>query len=135
MPDLRAMFAQIDTMEDEIIALHRDLVQIPSVNTGFMPTGDETPVCEYIRDFLAEDGVESEILGRTPERGNIISRIEGRNSDARLMFMSHTDVVPVEEEEKWKFLRSARRYTTVGYMAVALPTARGCWPPRSWPCG
>ena len=103
MPDLRAMFAQIDTMEDEIIALHRDLVQIPSVNTGFMPTGDETPVCEYIRDFLAEDGVESEILGRTPERGNIISRIEGRSSDARLMFMSHTDVVPVEEEEKWKF--------------------------------
>ena len=54
MPDLRAMFAQIDSMEDEIIALHRDLVKIPSVNTGFMPTGDETPVCEYIRDFLVE---------------------------------------------------------------------------------
>ncbi|MXY20424.1 MAG: M20/M25/M40 family metallo-hydrolase [Dehalococcoidia bacterium] len=103
MPDLRAMFAQIDNMEDEIIALHRDLVKIPSVNTGFMPTGDETPVCEYVRDFLAEDGIDSEILGRTPERGNIISRIEGRNSDARLMFMSHTDVVPVEEEEKWTF--------------------------------
>ena len=103
MPDLRAMFAQIDNMEDEIIALHRDLVKIPSVNTGFMPTGDETPVCEYVRDFLAEDGIDSEILGRTPERGNIIARIEGRNSDARLMFMSHTDVVPVEEEEKWTF--------------------------------
>ncbi|MXX54010.1 MAG: M20/M25/M40 family metallo-hydrolase [Dehalococcoidia bacterium] len=103
MPDLRAMFAQIDNMEDEIVALHRDLVKIPSVNTGFMPTGDETPVCEYVRDFLAEDGIDSEILGRTPERGNIISRIEGRNSDARLMFMSHTDVVPVEEEEKWTF--------------------------------
>ena len=50
-------------MTDEIVALHRDLVQIPSVNTGFMPTGDETPVCEYIRDWLAEDGIESEILG------------------------------------------------------------------------
>ena len=103
MPDLRAMFAQIDSMEDEIISLHRDLVKIPSVNTGFMPTGDETPVCEYVRDYLAEDGIESEIMGRTPERGNIIARIEGRNSDARLMFMSHTDVVPVEEEEKWMF--------------------------------
>ena len=103
MPDLRAIFAQIDSMEDEIIALHRDLVKIPSVNTGFMPTGDETPVCEYVRDFLAEDGIESEILGRTPERGNIIARIEGRKPDARLMFMSHTDVVPVEEEEKWTF--------------------------------
>ena len=103
MPDFRAVFNQIDGMTDEIVSLHRDLVQIPSVNTGFMPTGNETPVCEYIREWLAEDEVESEILGRVPERGNIIARIEGRSSDARLMFMSHTDVVPVEEEEKWRF--------------------------------
>ena len=103
MPTLEELFAQVDAQRDEIIALEQTLVRIPSVNTGFMPTGDETPVCEYIRDWLAEDGIESEILGRTPERGNILARIEGRNSDAGLMFMSHTDVVPVEEEEKWRF--------------------------------
>ncbi len=103
MPDFRAIFSQIEDMTEDIIQLHRDLVRIPSVNTGFMPTGDETPVCEYVRDWLAEDGIESEILGRVPERGNIIARIEGRNSAARLMFMSHTDVVPVEEEEKWTY--------------------------------
>ena len=103
MSTLEELFAQVDAQRDEIIALEQTLVRIPSVNTGFMPTGDETPVCEYIRDWLAEDGIESEILGRTPERGNIIARIEGSNSDAGLMFMSHTDVVPVEEEEKWRF--------------------------------
>ncbi len=103
MPTLEKLFAQVDAQRDEIIALEQALVRIPSVNSGFMPTGDETPVCEYIRDWLAEDGIESEILGRTPERGNIIARIEGRNPEAGLMFMSHTDVVPVEEEEKWRF--------------------------------
>ena len=103
MPSLEELFAQVDAQREEIIALEQALVRIPSVNSGFMPTGDETPVCEYIRDWLAEDGIQSEILGRTPERGNIIARIEGRNSDAGLMFMSHTDVVPVEEEEKWRF--------------------------------
>ena len=103
MPTLEELFAQVDAQREEIIALEQTLVRIPSVNTGFMPTGDETPVCEYIRDWLAEDGIQSEILGRTPERGNIIARIEGSNSDAGLMFMSHTDVVPVEEEEKWRF--------------------------------
>ena len=103
MPTLEELFAQVDAQRDEIIALEQALVRIPSVNSGFMPTGDETPVCEYIRDWLAEDGIESEILGRTPERGNILARIEGSNSDAGLMFMSHTDVVPVEEEEKWRF--------------------------------
>ena len=103
MPDLRSLFSKIDSIESEIVALERDLVGIPSVNSGFMPTGDETAVCEYIRDWLAEDGISSEILGRVPERGNIIARIEGRSSDARLMFMSHTDVVPVEDAEKWRF--------------------------------
>ena len=103
MPTLEELFAQVDAQREEIIALEQTLVRIPSVNTGFMPTGDETPVCEYIRDWLAEDGISSEILGRTPERGNILARIEGSNSDAGLMFMSHTDVVPVEEEEKWRF--------------------------------
>ena len=103
MPTLEELFAQVDEQREEIIALEQALVRIPSVNTGFMPTGDETPVCEYIRDWLAEDGIKSEILGRTPERGNIIARIEGSNPEAGLMFMSHTDVVPVEEEEKWRF--------------------------------
>ena len=103
MPTLQELFAQIDAQREEIIALEQALVRIPSVNSGFMPTGDETPVCEYIRDWLAEDGIQSEILGRTPERGNIIARIEGSNPEAGLMFMSHTDVVPVEEEEKWRF--------------------------------
>ena len=103
MPSLEELFAQVDAQREEIIALEQALVRIPSVNSGFMPTGDETPVCEYIRDWLAEDGIQSEILGRTPERGNIIARIEGSNPEAGLMFMSHTDVVPVEEEEKWRF--------------------------------
>jgi acetylornithine deacetylase/succinyl-diaminopimelate desuccinylase-like protein len=68
-----------------------------------MPTGNETAVCDYAREWLAEDGIESEILSRDPDRGNLIARIEGRSGSAGLMFMSHTDVVPVEDETKWKF--------------------------------
>ena len=103
MPDLDSLMAQVDAASEEIIALEQALVRIPSVNTGSMPTGDETPVCEFIRDRLAEDGIASEILESAPNRGNIISRLEGRSDQAGLMFMSHTDVVPVEEEDKWRF--------------------------------
>ena len=103
MPDLTDLFRQVDQAENDIIALEQALVRIPSVNTGFMPTGDETPVCELARDFLAEDGIESEILESAPNRGNLIARIEGRSGNAGLMFMSHTDVVPVEDESKWRF--------------------------------
>lgn len=103
MPNLDELFAQVDAQRADIIALEQALVQIPSVNTGFMPTGDETPVCEYISDWLAQDGIQSEILESAPNRGNIIARMEGRSRSAGLMFMSHTDVVPVEEADKWRF--------------------------------
>ena len=103
MPNLQELFAQVDAQRDEIIALEQALVQIPSVNTGFMPTGNETPVCEYIRDFLKEDGVDCEILEAAPNRGNIIAKIEGHSGKVGLMFMSHTDVVPVEDEAKWTY--------------------------------
>ncbi|MCH7653140.1 MAG: M20/M25/M40 family metallo-hydrolase [Chloroflexi bacterium] len=103
MIDLDDLFAQVDAQVDEIIAREQALVRIPSVNTGFMPTGDETPVCEHIRDWLAEDGIESEILESAPNRGNIIAHLSGDSGENGLMLMSHTDVVPVEEEDKWRF--------------------------------
>ena len=83
--------------------MHRDLVGIPSVNTGFMPTGNETPVCEYVRDLLARDGIHADILESAPGRGNLISGLEGASGRPGLMFMSHTDVVPIEDESKWRF--------------------------------
>jgi len=57
MTILEDMLRQVETEREEIIELARDMVKIPSVNTGFMPTGDETPVCELVRDWLAADGI------------------------------------------------------------------------------
>jgi acetylornithine deacetylase/succinyl-diaminopimelate desuccinylase-like protein len=103
MPTLEELLAQVDSSREEIISLEQALVRIPSVNTGFMPTGDETQVCEYVRDRLAEDGIGAEILESAPGRGNLVARLEGRSGKAGLLFMSHTDVVPVGEESKWRF--------------------------------
>ncbi|MQF69214.1 M20/M25/M40 family metallo-hydrolase [SAR202 cluster bacterium AD-804-J14_MRT_500m] len=103
MAQLDELLAQVDAQGEDLIALHRDLVRIPSVNTGYMPTGDETPVCEYAKDWLAKNGIVSEILSRDPNRGNLIARILGSSGNAKLLFMSHTDVVPVEDETKWNY--------------------------------
>ena len=103
MPDLESLLDQVDEMHEEIITLEQDLVRIPTVNTGFMPTGNETEACRYIEKWLAEDGIESETIESAPDRGNLIARLEGSSGEAGLMFMSHLDVVPVEEEEKWRF--------------------------------
>ncbi len=103
MAGLDDLLSQVGRNADEIMSVHRDLVGIPSVNTGFMPTGNETPVCEYARDLLARDGIHSDIMESAPNRGNLLSGLEGASGRPGLMFMSHTDVVPIEDESKWRF--------------------------------
>ena len=103
MPILDDMLIQAEGLEEELVELEQALVRIPSVNTGFMPTGNETPVCVYIQNWLAKDDIQSEILESAPNRGNIIAKLEGASGDAGLLFMSHTDVVPVEDSNKWTF--------------------------------
>ena len=101
MTELDGLLSQVDSARSQIIELEQALVRIPSVNTGSMPTGNETAVCQFVRDWLSKDGIEAEILEAVSDRGNILARLEGRSSRAGLMFMSHTDVVPVEDEAKW----------------------------------
>ena len=103
MQTLDALLSQVDAARDDIVRLEQDLVRIPSVNTGFMPTGNETAVCEYISDWLRAEGVESEIIESAPGRGNIVARLKGRSGQAGLMFMAHLDVVPIEDEAKWTY--------------------------------
>ena len=103
MPDLESLLDQVDAASDEIVSLSQKLVRIPTANTGVMPTGNETALCEFTRDLLAEDGIECAILEAVPGRGNLIAKLEGRSGKAGLMLMSHSDVAPVEDESNWRF--------------------------------
>ncbi len=101
MPPIEELLRSVDQTRDEIIRLHRDLVRIPTINTGPRPdTGNETPVCELLRDKLAEVGIAAEIHESAPNRGNLVASLPGQGK--RLLFMSHTDVVPVEDETLWE---------------------------------
>jgi len=64
---------------NELVSLARDLVRIDTINTGVMPTGNETEAATHLARVLREAGIESEIAGRVPERGNLIARLPGRS--------------------------------------------------------
>ena len=103
MPDLNELLAQVDETFDDLVSLHRDLVRIPSVNTGVMPTGNETEAADYASQWLAQDGIEAEVIESAPGRGNLIANLPGASGQNKLLFMSHLDVVPVEDESKWNY--------------------------------
>lgn len=76
------------------LGLARELIRVDTSN----PPGRETAAAELIRDWLAERGIASELIGPDPTRLNLISRIEGSGQGPSLMLMAHTDVVPAPLE-------------------------------------
>ena len=101
--DLDTLLTHIDRHQDELVALLQDLVRIPSINSGVMPTGNETPVCELIASKLAAAGIASQTLESAPGRGNLVARLAGSKGSPRLLYMAHVDVVPVENESEWTY--------------------------------
>ncbi len=103
MSELERLLEQVDAAVDELVRFHQDIVRIPTVNTGQMPTGNETACCEYIRDRLGAEGIGAKILESAPGRGNLIARLKGDGSGPSLLLMSHLDVVPVEDPARWRY--------------------------------
>ncbi len=85
------------SLRDEVTELLRKLIRLDTVN----PPGDETIAAELLRDYLEGNGVRCELLGRVPERANLIARIPGSRDGPRLLFLSHTDTVLADPAE-WR---------------------------------
>lgn len=100
--DLARLLAMVDEARDEVIALTQDLVRIPTINYGTPESGDEMAAAKLLRDRFAEDGIASSIYAAVENRGNIVASL-GDGSGPSLLFMSHTDVVPVEDEDQWTY--------------------------------
>jgi acetylornithine deacetylase/succinyl-diaminopimelate desuccinylase-like protein len=102
MPIPDALFRLVDEAQDEIVSTLCDLVRIPTVNTGVMPTGHELPLCHYLQRKLAADGLDSQILVSGEDRGNLVARLPGCRGRPRLLLMGHTDVVPIDDASQWR---------------------------------
>jgi len=85
-------------LRDETSELQQQLIRIDTVN----PPGNETVAAELLRDYLAENGVESELYARAPERTNLVARLPGSGGGPSLMLLSHTDTV-VADAAEWQF--------------------------------
>lgn len=98
---LGRLFELVDSARDELVEFHQSIVRVPTVNTGVMPTGNETPCAEVVKAKLADAGIPANIYESAPARGNLIARLAGSAGTPALHYMSHLDVVPIEDESKW----------------------------------
>jgi len=85
----------LNDIESEITTFLSKLIQINTSN----PPGNETHAAQFIADYLAKDGFESEIFESAPNRGNLITYLKGTGEKPRLLLLSHLDVVTANPTE------------------------------------
>lgn len=84
------------SLREEVTELLQALLRVDTVN----PPGNETRAAEVLRDYLADQGIPCELVARTPERANVVARLEGGDGPS-LAFICHTDTV-VADPEEWE---------------------------------
>ena len=98
MKKLQQLMTMVEEATDELVGLHQALVRIPTVNTGAPDSGNEIEVCRLLEARFKAEGISSLILESAPSRGSLLAAI-GEQARPRLLLMSHSDVVPVDERQ------------------------------------
>lgn len=82
-------------LETEVVDLFTSILRVDTTN----PPGNETACAKVIQGYLAANGIESTLIGETPERQNLVTEIHGTRPGRTLTLMGHTDVVPSDAAE------------------------------------
>src|SRR5665648_708937 len=82
-------------LEREVVDLFTALLRVDTTN----PPGNETACALILKDYLAGNGIESTLVGETPERQNLVARLDGARPGPTLTYMGHMDVVPADAAE------------------------------------
>ncbi len=70
--------------------LLQQLIRFDTTN----PPGDEAKLIAWVADVLRSYGIEPIIVGKSPDRTNLIARLKGRGEAPPLLLYGHVDVVP-----------------------------------------
>jgi acetylornithine deacetylase/succinyl-diaminopimelate desuccinylase-like protein len=128
-----------DALQTEAVELLQRLIRFNTVN----PPGAERDAQEFLAGVLSAAGFECELLGRTPERPNLVARLAGDAPGPTLCLLSHVDTVLATasdwSHDPWSgdiadgcvWGRGAldMKSQTAAEVAAACSLARGSWRP------
>jgi succinyl-diaminopimelate desuccinylase len=88
---------------DELVALTRELVRIPSVIRPGDPEATEAAVAAFIEAWLRREGLDVEVQGVAPGRPNVLAMLGARAAGPTLLLEGHTDVVTEGDPAAWTY--------------------------------
>ena len=60
------------------------------------PPGNETAAAKFFHEIFQKEGIESQLVGPSPERMSVYARLRSEGTAPALVLMHHLDVVPAE---------------------------------------
>jgi succinyl-diaminopimelate desuccinylase len=96
---LTSALSRIDA--DELIALTRDLVRIPSVVRRDDSSSTEAAVAAHVERWLRQEGFEIEVQAVAPGRPNVLGIVGDGAAGPTLLLEGHTDVVTEGNAADW----------------------------------
>jgi succinyl-diaminopimelate desuccinylase len=86
---------------DELIALTRDLVRIPSVIRPDDPAATEAAVAAHVERWLRAEGFAVDVHEVAPGRPNVLASLGDGSAGPTLLLEGHTDVVTEGNASEW----------------------------------
>jgi len=86
---------------DELVALTRDLVRIPSVVRPGEPGANEAVVAAHVERWMRAQGFDVEIQRVAPDRPNVLGVLGASGTGPTLLLEGHTDVVTEGDPAAW----------------------------------
>lgn len=83
----------------EAVSLTARLIQLRTEN----PPGDMTEAVSFVQAYLAQRGIESQLLGPRGGKVNLVARLQGGRPGPTLILNGHIDVVPAGSREGWSW--------------------------------
>jgi len=96
---LKSALARVDP--DELIALTRELIRIPSVVRPGDPTATEAAVAAHVEHWFRQEGFDVEVQSVAPGRPNVLA-VYGEATTPTLLLEGHTDVVTEGDPGQWR---------------------------------
>lgn len=85
----------------DVEELLEQLVQLDSRNPDLSPdSAGEQPLADFVAHLLESFGVQTSMLPALPGRSNLLGVLEGRDSEATVIFEVHLDTVPASEKTR-----------------------------------
>jgi succinyl-diaminopimelate desuccinylase len=104
---IKTIFQRIDSYQDQMIELQKNLTAIPAIGPKNQGQG-EAKRALYLKEFLQGIGLTVEEYNapdqQVPDgyRPNLVARLSGESDERTIWLMTHMDIVPEGPRELWQ---------------------------------